>query len=99
MVKKDNRTKRDAKAHAAGGSTDRIEIFGIPSGSATSDPIRRGSAPGQVESIGSPGGEIFAADVVIRGWKIVGGTKWTGDAKVGAYVGERFHGLATSNFG
>lgn len=31
---------------------------------------------------------VFAADVDVRGWNIVGGSKWTGDAKVGAYVGE-----------
>lgn len=32
--------------------------------------------------------DLFAADVNVRGWKIVGGEKWSGDAKVGAYVGK-----------
>lgn len=30
----------------------------------------------------------FARDVLIGGWKVVGGEKWADAAKVGAYVGE-----------
>ena len=33
----------------------------------------------------------FARDVVIQGWKVVGGEKWQDAAKVGAYVGEPFN--------
>jgi hypothetical protein len=34
--------------------------------------------------------EVFAADVHIPGWRIVGGGTWSGEAKVGAYVGELY---------
>lgn len=37
---------------------------------------------------GGRAGEVFAADVNVRGWRIIGGQKWSGDAKVGAYVGK-----------
>lgn len=30
---------------------------------------------------------LFALDVVITGWKVVGGKGWEGRAKIGAYVG------------
>lgn len=33
-------------------------------------------------------GDVFASDVNVRGWKIVGGKGFTDKAKVGAYVGE-----------
>ena len=32
--------------------------------------------------------ETFARDVMIKGWKTVGGKNWTDQAKMGAYVGE-----------
>lgn len=44
--------------------------------------------PQASESLSGRPPEIFAADVNVRGWGIVGGEKWSGDAKVGAYVGE-----------
>ncbi|WVF70691.1 hypothetical protein IAT40_005484 [Kwoniella sp. CBS 6097] len=34
----------------------------------------------------SDGGEVFAKQVAIRGWKIVGGSSWTDGGKLGAYV-------------
>jgi len=45
--------------------------------------IRRGSDMGQGGL-----GPSFAKDVGIRGYKVVGGSNWDDDAKVGAYVGE-----------
>lgn len=39
-------------------------------------------------SLPGSAGDLFAVDVNVRGWKIVGGSKWTGEAKMGAYVGE-----------
>ncbi len=41
--------------------------------------------PGTGGALGA--GEVFARDVVVRGWKIVGGKGFVDKAKVGAYVG------------
>lgn len=43
-------------------------------------PVSPGSSPG-----GGP--ELFASDVAVRGWRIVGGSRWSGKGRVGAYVG------------
>lgn len=52
------------------------------------DDPRPSRPPSFSNGSGGAGAGVFAADVNVRGWKIVGGGKWSGDAKVGAYVGE-----------
>jgi hypothetical protein len=47
---------------------------------------RKAEGSGSALALGA--GEVFARDVSVRGWKIVGGKGFVDKARVGAYVGE-----------
>ncbi|WVQ97060.1 hypothetical protein IAU59_004170 [Kwoniella sp. CBS 9459] len=91
MHKRD-RTRRAMTSKAGSGSggiysSNQVQIHDSTSAislggdSPTVDPSAVPPYPGD-----EPGAGVFARQVVIRGWKVVGGSSWTDGGKMGAYV-------------
>jgi hypothetical protein len=78
--------ERRAKKEATNPQVDTVTSTGIRTGTGAQVDKRREVK--LVASVIGAGSELpFATDVVIRGWKVVGGRSWTDIGRIGAYVG------------